>query len=682
MAHEITEMDGIVSSNNIVPWHGIGTVFADYPSKEEAYNAAFGWEPVEETMYRRIPSITPEGELIETYEEVTCDKLISRSDNGYVLGTANSGRGMVSNMELFDIAEALEAEARGDSPLRIETAGSLRGGEKVWLLVRLEEGIKIKNDVRGETIPFFALQNGHTRSGGAFKGQAVFTRICCHAEGTKMLWEGEWINVEDHPGVMGKNTEPGLGISLGGVPFKETVSLDHKYWARLRDSGESFHWVEARDMLSGSHEIAYPIDRTTVNPSDYWDDSRANDPETWWVIGNWVGDGHTRLEVKNPTNPRKLVTYTVSNPEVDARIMAYCRSLGFTGEGSSRQGCRQITMRDDSLYDLFHTIYKEWEDPIEGKSRGKNYQSKVPPHWFEYLPRHLQESFLEGYLSADGSSDTLKGGQILSSTSLELLLSCRRMFARLGKTTLLRTARKGQWVSNIEGRECVARPSWSLRIPDNPDTTLVRIEGDTLISQVTLVEWVPEATFIPLDIPEQDHQYITHFGLSHNCANTVRAADLEAKKRGTEFSFRHTGKIGDRIEEAKQALIFWKQGVAEYQEMMEHLYSIKVDDLTKEDFIAMFVPEPVTGNLISDRVKNNILNARQQMRDIIDGSTSEGFLSAGTLLGAGVEWSQHYKRTRGADEIARNENLFSRAYLDESKLTQGAMRIIKELVTV
>lgn len=344
MAHEITEMDGIVSSNNIVPWHGIGTVFADYPSKEEAYNAAFGWEPVEETMYRRIPSITPEGELIETYEEVTCDKLISRSDNGYVLGTANSGRGMVSNMELFDIAEALEAEARGDSPLRIETAGSLRGGEKVWLLVRLEEGIKIKNDVRGETIPFFALQNGHTRSGGAFKGQAVFTRLIC--------------------------------------------------------------------------------------------------------------------------------------------------------------------------------------------------------------------------------------------------------------------------------------------------------------------------------------------------ANTVRAADLEAKKRGTEFSFRHTGKIGDRIEEAKQALIFWKQGVAEYQEMMEHLYSIKVDDLTKEDFIAMFVPEPVTGNLISDRVKNNILNARQQMRDIINGSTSEGFLSAGTLLGAGVEWSQHYKRTRGADEIARNENLFSRAYLDESKLTQGAMRIIKELVTV
>ena len=247
-------------------------------------------------------------------------------------------------MELFDIAEALEAEARGDSPLRIETAGSLRGGEKVWLLVRLEEGIKIKNDVRGETIPFFALQNGHTRSGGAFKGQAVFTRIVC--------------------------------------------------------------------------------------------------------------------------------------------------------------------------------------------------------------------------------------------------------------------------------------------------------------------------------------------------ANTVRAADLEAQKRGTEFSFRHTGKIGDRIEEAKQALIFWKQGVAEYQEMMEHLYSIKVDDLTKEDFIAMFVPEPVTGSLISDRVKNNIANARQQMRDIINGSTSEGFLSAGTLLGAGVEWSQHYKRTRGADEIARNENLFSRAYLDESKLTQGAMRIIKELVTV
>lgn len=674
MAHEITEMDGIVSSNNIVPWHGIGTVFADYPSKEEAYNAAFGWEPVEETMYRRIPSITPEGELIETYEEVTCDKLISRSDNGYVLGTANSGRGMVSNMELFDIAEALEAEARGDSPLRIETAGSLRGGEKVWLLVRLEEGIKIKNDVRGETIPFFALQNGHTRSGGAFKGQAVFTRICCHAVGTKVLYKDQWINVEDHPGVMGFKDEDGLKVSLAGLPYSlsEVVTLDHKYWART--PGEKPGWVDARD-LTHNHEVGYPVPdntETDLVPERF----KGDEDDFWWMVGLFWGDGHLVNPLKNSGKSALQVCFSISDPDIEARAVAFMRRHGYTGNGSARPGCHQYTWSNGDFRSVVEGFYHERRG-VRKSGKGAHY--KHPYTAIESIPLDHLTSLVNGYYDADGNLDKGRGGLIWSSIDVESLLSLRRMLMRLGVPSLLRKGNK-EPKNVIQGRTVNVNQPYTLRAPEGP--SVISIEDGWVWSPVTLIEWAGTNTFVPLDCAEDDHVYTTHFGRSHNCANTVRAADLEAKKRGTEFSFRHTGKIGDRIEEAKQALIFWKQGVAEYQEMMEHLYSIKVDDLTKEDFIAMFVPEPVTGNLISDRVKNNILNARQQMRDIINGSTSEGFLSAGTLLGAGVEWSQHYKRTRGADEIARNENLFSRAYLDESKLTQGAMRIIKELVTV
>ncbi len=119
----------------------------------------------------------------------------------------------------------------------------------VWVLVRLKEPLMVKGDKRGETIPYFALQNSHDGV-GAFRGQATMTRIVCHAVGTPVLHKGEWINVEDHPGVMAIKDEDGLRVSIAGLPksLAETVTLDHKYWARLE--GEGAQWVMARDLTS------------------------------------------------------------------------------------------------------------------------------------------------------------------------------------------------------------------------------------------------------------------------------------------------------------------------------------------------------------------------------------------------------------------------------------------------
>ena len=175
MSHEITERDGVFTVRKPA-WHGLAVVLPDYPTREQAQAIAHPWEPVSEPVFRRSFNIEQDDLLREEYEEIPESKLIVRSDNGYPLGVVNDTFEPVLNKEMYDIAEAIEA---GDpTSVRYETGGSLKGGRKVWLLLRLNEPLKVAGDPHGETIPYFALQNAHDGS-GAFRGQALMTRIVC-----------------------------------------------------------------------------------------------------------------------------------------------------------------------------------------------------------------------------------------------------------------------------------------------------------------------------------------------------------------------------------------------------------------------------------------------------------------------------------------------------------------------
>lgn len=175
MGHEITNTDNMFSVREQT-WHGLGEVLADYPTRAEAQAIAHPWEPVTEPLFRREVVIDEEAQHIaEEYREVEGSVLNVRSDNGAVLGVVGDGYVPVTNAELWDIAEAVQ----GDNPdVMFETAGSLAGGRKVWILIRLTEPLLVKGDLNGATIPYFALQNAHDGS-GAVRGQSVMTRIVC-----------------------------------------------------------------------------------------------------------------------------------------------------------------------------------------------------------------------------------------------------------------------------------------------------------------------------------------------------------------------------------------------------------------------------------------------------------------------------------------------------------------------
>ena len=196
MAHNYTERDGMFVVRE-PSWHGLETeVFEDYPTREQAQQVAHPWEPVSEPGYRQVPEVIirdkhpgeswcspdcPGPRHVEQvaqvrYEQIEEAQAIVRSDTGDTLGVVSGTYEPIRNEEMYDIAEAIEGEAKGS--VRFETGGSLKGGRKVWLLIRLTEPLVLREDAITATIPYYALQNAHDGS-SSFRGQATMTRIVC-----------------------------------------------------------------------------------------------------------------------------------------------------------------------------------------------------------------------------------------------------------------------------------------------------------------------------------------------------------------------------------------------------------------------------------------------------------------------------------------------------------------------
>lgn len=175
MAHNITERDGVFSVREPM-WHGLGTVLDAHPTRDEAQKLVHNWEPISEPLYRKVPVIHEDGSLETSFEEVEGWRGNCRSDNNGLLGVTTDTYELVSNAEMYDIAEAIEGEA--DGSVMYETGGSLKGGAKVWLLIRLRDHLEIPGDPNGAIIPYYALQNSHDGL-GSFRGQATMTRIVC-----------------------------------------------------------------------------------------------------------------------------------------------------------------------------------------------------------------------------------------------------------------------------------------------------------------------------------------------------------------------------------------------------------------------------------------------------------------------------------------------------------------------
>lgn len=149
------------------PWHyaqnpEVTKLIQEAPTSEEALIAAgLDWNVISAPVYQE------NGLLIPGYKANVRDK-----DNS-VLGIVSSRYRIIQNTEAFSFTDALIGETEFGE-VRYETAGSLCGGKKVWLLAKMPARKILDDDIE----PYICFANSFDGS-GAVQVCATPVRVCC-----------------------------------------------------------------------------------------------------------------------------------------------------------------------------------------------------------------------------------------------------------------------------------------------------------------------------------------------------------------------------------------------------------------------------------------------------------------------------------------------------------------------
>jgi phage/plasmid-like protein (TIGR03299 family) len=228
MAHELATVNGRTSMmyTGDVPWHGLGTKLDAPATARETIEAAgldYDVELFDMTTSAGIP--------------VPSRKAVVRTDTNDVLGVVGNSYVPVQNRQAFGFLDAIAAEGG----IRYHTAGSLRRGERIWLLGKLAGQIRVKGS-EDLTEKFILLFNSFNGSSAL---RVFFTpiRVVC----------ANTLAMADRSG-------KGEGISIrhqGNLPAKvreaqEVLGLARRYYDDL----------EIRlDFLAGHHPTAAQLGR-------------------------------------------------------------------------------------------------------------------------------------------------------------------------------------------------------------------------------------------------------------------------------------------------------------------------------------------------------------------------------------------------------------------------------------
>ena len=150
--------------NTMVPWHGLGTKLDNVATAEEAITAAqLDWEVKSMPLYVH----NAKGRM----HQVEGLRAIQRRTDGKVLSVLGEDYIPVQNANAFTFFDAVV----GNHEAHYETAGSLNGGKRIWILAKVDGSISVRGD---EIHKYLLLCNGHD---GQMAVKMFFTpiRVVC-----------------------------------------------------------------------------------------------------------------------------------------------------------------------------------------------------------------------------------------------------------------------------------------------------------------------------------------------------------------------------------------------------------------------------------------------------------------------------------------------------------------------
>lgn len=164
MAHNVESM---FSAGRVKPWHYAETsevtkLIQEAPtSKDALHYAGLDWEVLQTPVYME------NGIAIPNY------KANVRSTDNSCLGIVTDRYKIVQNTEAFEFTDAIVGETE-NGVVTYETAGSLCGGRKIWLLAKMPMQKVLDDDVE----PYMFFSNSHDGTGAIKVGMTPIRIVC------------------------------------------------------------------------------------------------------------------------------------------------------------------------------------------------------------------------------------------------------------------------------------------------------------------------------------------------------------------------------------------------------------------------------------------------------------------------------------------------------------------------
>ena len=152
MSHNLMIQNGEASMMYVggVPWHGLGTALDKPATAEEAIQAArLDW------TVKKLPLYASDGDNSLLRLPVPDKYAVARENSLDVLGVVGSSYTTVQNREAFAFFDPIV----GKQAAVYHTAGALGKGERVWILAKLPDSIRVVGD--DITDKFLLLTNSH-----------------------------------------------------------------------------------------------------------------------------------------------------------------------------------------------------------------------------------------------------------------------------------------------------------------------------------------------------------------------------------------------------------------------------------------------------------------------------------------------------------------------------------------
>ncbi len=233
------------------PWHQLGVQFdQEFTSAEAIAAARLDYPVIKEQLYRVRPDLGP-GLLEPTDAFATI--------NGHthdVLGVVGEGYEILQNREAFDFFDILLKESGG----KLQTAGAIGKGEKVWMLAKLPETF---HPIAGDRVDMFIL--GTTSHDGTMKTEVRFTniRVVCQNTFTLAMQGSRGVISIRHTSQMRQKLEMAAMVLLR---YRDHFDITNDQFTKLASVRVDDAWLDEylRRMIGDPDQIPDGRSRTLM----------------------------------------------------------------------------------------------------------------------------------------------------------------------------------------------------------------------------------------------------------------------------------------------------------------------------------------------------------------------------------------------------------------------------------